>query len=180
LNSRVIFSLTRTPPVSSPARPGRLRHRACDGDLPVLCVDVVDVVTFDWETLAATGVAGGFADTAAVERRTNSRDGGRRSRPSRGRPMSMSREWALARCALSCRPRTSPPVTWLAIPSRPQASEPAPDPGLVALVFGTKPALEVLLFRHNDPAVRGKHRERGDHKRPPCTDPERGAHVRGG
>src|SRR5512133_3300002 len=68
------------------------------------------------------------------------------------------REWALARCA----------------------SEPAPDLGLVALVFGTEPALEVLLLWHNDPAVCGKHRERGDDKRPPCSDPERGAHVRGG
>jgi SnoaL-like domain len=34
-----------------------------------------DVVTFDWETLAS-GVAGDFAYTAAVERYTNSRDGG--------------------------------------------------------------------------------------------------------
>lgn len=34
-----------------------------------------DVVTFDWETLAS-GVAGDFAYTAAIERYTNSRDGG--------------------------------------------------------------------------------------------------------
>jgi ketosteroid isomerase-like protein len=34
-----------------------------------------DVATFDWETLAS-GVAGDFAYTAAVERYTNSRDGG--------------------------------------------------------------------------------------------------------
>src|SRR5215203_5923627 len=62
----------------------------------------------------------------------------------------------------------------------PRASEPAPDLGLLALVFGTEPALEVLLLWHNDPAVRVKHRERGDDKRPPCSDPERGPHVRGG
>ena len=34
-----------------------------------------DVETFDWETLAS-GVAGDFAYTAAVERYTNSRNGG--------------------------------------------------------------------------------------------------------
>jgi ketosteroid isomerase-like protein len=36
---------------------------------------LLDVVTFDWEMLAS-GVAGDFAYTAAVERYTNSRDGG--------------------------------------------------------------------------------------------------------
>ena len=45
-----------------------------------------DVGTFDWETLAS-GVAGDFAYTAAVERYTNSREGGPPEGPSSGRPM---------------------------------------------------------------------------------------------
>ena len=48
-----------------------------------------DVATFDWETLAS-GVAGDFAYTAAVERYTNSTDGGPANRPSCGRLMSIA------------------------------------------------------------------------------------------
>ena len=107
-----------------------------------------DVATFDWETLAS-GVAGDFAYTAAVERYTNSRDGGPPEQTELRATHVYRREEALAGGA-------DMPTADLRAhnltgdPSRRRASQPAPDLGLVALVLGTESALEILLLRHND------------------------------
>jgi hypothetical protein len=70
-----------------------------------------DVEIFHWETLAS-GVAGDFAYTAAVERYTNSRNGGPRSRRSSERPTCLPpRGRAVARGAPPCRPQASRPIT---------------------------------------------------------------------
>ena len=70
-----------------------------------------DVATFDWETLAS-GVAGDFAYTAAVERYTNSRDGGPPEQTElRATHVYRREEWALAGGAPTCRPQTSGPIT---------------------------------------------------------------------
>ena len=63
-----------------------------------------DVATFDWETLAS-GVAGDFAYTAAVERYTNSKRVVRLSGLRSGRPICTARGRALARGPPTCRPQ---------------------------------------------------------------------------
>jgi ketosteroid isomerase-like protein len=56
-------------------RSARVRDRAGDGAFRFVASTFSDVEIFHWETLAS-GVAGDFAYTAAVERYTNSRNGG--------------------------------------------------------------------------------------------------------
>ena len=69
-----------------------------------------DVEIFHWETLAS-GVAGDFAYTAAVERYTNSRNGGPGADGAQSDPRLPPRGRAVARGAPPCRPQASRPIT---------------------------------------------------------------------